>query len=198
VTGAPHPGRGHDTGEASAPRYLVNVLGHFDVWHGDRDATPPRGKPSQLVQVLAIHNGRLHREQIIDALWPGDPVRIGAARLRNVLARVRARTGPLIARQGHVLVFAAPHRIDFVEFLQLSEEAINEANSNPQETVTAGTQALMIHRGPLLQDDPYAEWAQDARRYIEHRRKLLLEVLAVASEQLGDPFAARLYKLRVQ
>lgn len=197
MNGAPQPGRGHDTDEDQRPRYLVNVLGHFDIWHGDRDATPPRGKPSQLVQVLAIHNGRLHREQVIDALWPNDPVRIGTVRLRNVLARVRAHTGRLITRYGHVLFFAAPHRIDLTEFLQLSEHAIQHADHNPQQTVASGTRALMLHRGPLLQDDPYAELVQAERRHVEERHRLLHEALAEASEQLGDRQGVRLYRLRV-
>lgn len=190
MTGAPSHGR-ERTDEEGCPRYLVNVLGHFDVWHADRDATPPSGKPSQLVQVLAIHNGRLHREQVIDALWPNDPVRIGAPRLRNVLSRVRARTGPLIARHGHVLFFAAPHRIDITEFLRLSEHAIRHADHDPTEALTAGTQALMLHRGPLLQDDPYAEWGQDARRHTEEQRQLLVEALAHASDLLGYAWCAR-------
>lgn len=192
MTAASHPGRGHDTDEASTPRYLVNVLGHFDVWHGDRDATPPSGRPSELVQLLAVNGGRLHREQVIDALWPGDPVRIGILRLRNVLSRCRARTGPLIGRRRHMLILAPPHRIDLTEFLRLSEHAIRHADRDPTEALTAGTQALMLHRGPLLQDDPYAEWAQEARRQTEQRRRLLLEALAHVNTRLDDPWTARL------
>lgn len=192
MTSAPDLGRDHD--EAARPRYLVNVLGPFDVWHGDRDATPPSGHPSELVQLLAVSGGRLHREQVIDALWPGDPVRVGLVRLRNVLCRVRARSGPLIDRHRQVLVFAAPHRIDLAEFLRLSEHAIRHADRDPQEALTAGTQALMLHRGPLLQDHPHAEWAQDAQRLAAGRRELLLAALAHASEQLDDLLAARLYR----
>ena len=191
---APQAGRGHDTDEASAPRYLVNVLGHFDVWHGDRDATPPTGRPSELVQLLAINGGRLHREQVIDALWPGESVRVGILRLPNVLSRCRARTGPLIGRHRHMLIFAAPHRIDLTEFLRLSEHAIRHADHNPTEAITAGTQALMLHRGPLLQDDPYAEWTQDARRHMARRQQLLLQALTRASERLGDPWSAAYFR----
>jgi len=71
---------------------------------------------------------------------------------------------------------------------------IQLARTDSQAAIAEGTRALMLHRGPLLLDQPYAEWTHAERRHIAERHRLLLEALADASEQLGDPFGARLYR----
>jgi DNA-binding SARP family transcriptional activator len=177
---------------------VVNVLGHFDVWHGTRDLTPPRGYPAALVQLLAIHDGVVHRDRLTAALWPDDAPWVGQQRLRNVLARVRAHTGGLVAREPRrdLLVFAQPVRIDVAEFLAASGEAIRLAREDPPAALELGVRALLLHRGPLLADHVYADWAQPRRVYVAERYRLLLEALAQAAAVTGDQWTARLYRQR--
>lgn len=188
------PDEARQEGAGGEPRVLVNVLGHFDVWHGDRDLTPPKGQPAALVQLLALHNGTMHRDTLVAALWPDDPPWTGRQRLRNLLCRVRAHTDGLVASDRHrdLIRFAKPVRIDLTEFLTATANAIQLARTDPQVAIAEGTRALMLHRGPLLLDQPYAEWTHT--RHVEERHRLLLEALAQASEQQGDTLGASLYR----
>ena len=198
MNGAPQPGRGHDTDEDHRPRYLVNVLGHFDVWHGERDLTPPAGHGAAVVQLLALHDGVMHRDRLVAELWPDDPPWVGLQRLRNVLYRLRRHTGGLVGRdprRNHVR-YTQPVRIDLTEFLHHSGQAITLARSDPGAAIEHGTRALMLYRGPLLLDQPHAEWAHPPRVHAAERHRLLLHALTEASESFGQPEQATLYRHR--
>jgi DNA-binding SARP family transcriptional activator len=195
MTTAPHEARQDGGGTL---RVRVNVLGHFDVWHGERDLTPPRGQPADVVQLLALHDGVMHRDTLVAALWPDDAPWVGTQRLRNVLHRLRAHSGALVVRERRrdLIRYQPPVRIDLTEFLALSTKAIALAHTDPQATLEHGTHALMYYRGPLLLGQPFTEWAHAERTQAAERHLLLLQALAHASDQLGDPWAARLYRER--
>ena len=162
MTTAPNEARqNHDGGQ---PRVRVNVLGHFDVWHGERDLTPPRGQPADVVQLLALHDGVMHCDTLVAALWPDDAPWVGTQRLRNVLYRLRAHSGALVARERHrdLIRNQVPVRIDLTEFLNLSTQAITLAHTDPPTALEHGTQALLHYRGPLLLGQPYTDWAHAA------------------------------------
>jgi len=182
--------------DGSGTRVMVNVLGHFDVWHGERDLTPPRGRASELVQLLALHDGVMHRDTLAAALWPDDPPWTGRQLLRNVLWRVRTHTGDLVTRDPHrdLIRFANPVRIDLTEFLTATASAIRLVRTDPAAAIAEGTRALMLHRGPLLLDQPFAEWAHAERRHVGERQRLVYEALADACDQLGDTFGARFHR----
>jgi len=175
---------------------VVHVLGAFDVWHGDRDATPS-ALPAAVVQLLAIHDGRLHRSQLAEALWPDAAPWVGIQRLRNLLHRLRRHTGGLVAAEGRDIVrFATDTRVDLAEFLTDADRAISLANTDPPAALATGIPALMRYRGPLLADQPYADWAHPRRVYVADRHHLLLHALAHASDQTGDTYSARMYRAR--
>lgn len=194
MTAAPHTARQDPDGE---PRVLVNVLGHFDIWHGEDDLTPPAGQGAAVVQLLALHDGVIHRDRLVAHLWPDDPPWVGQQRLRSVLYRLRRHTGPLVGRdprRNNLLRYTQPVRIDLTEFLHLSADAIRLARSDPEAAIEHGTRALMLYRGSLLLDQPDAEWAHPPRIHAAERHRLLLEALAHGSDQLGDRWAAGLYR----
>jgi len=194
MTSAPHDARQENSG--GEPRVLVNVLGHFGVWHGERDLTPPKGQPAALVQLLALHDGVMHCDTLVAALWPDDAPWTGRQRLRNVLCRVRAHTDGLVARDRRrdLIHFAGLARIDLTEFLTATSRAIDLVHSDPHLALAEGARALVLHRGPLLAGQPYAEWTLCERRHVGERHRLLLEALTEASQQLGDTLGAKLYR----
>ena len=196
MTAAPQPGRDHDTDEADQSRYLVNVLGHFDVWHGERDLTPPAGHCAAVVQLLALHDGVMHRDRLVAELWPDDPPWVGLQRLRNVLSRLRPHIGPLVGRdrRRNLVRFAQPVRVDLTEFLTFSGQAITLARTDPEAAVEHGTRALMLYRGPLLLDQPFAEWAYPPRIHAAERHRFLLSALAETSQRQGESEQAGLYR----
>ena len=195
MTGAPDEARRDHDGE---PRVFVNVLGHFDVWHGERDLTPPAGHGAAVVQLLALHNGVMHRDRLVAELWPDDPPWVGLQRLRNVLCRLRRHTGGLVGRdpRRNLVRYTQPVRIDLTEFLHHSGQAITLARTEPEAAIEHGTRALMLYRGPLLLDQPDAQWAHPPRVHAAERHRLLLESLAEASEGQGDLPQACLYRQR--
>ena len=198
MTGAPDEARqDHDR----EPRVFVNVLGHFDVWHGERDLTPPAGHGAAVVQLLALHDGVMHRDRLVADLWSDDPPWVGLQRLRNVLYRLRRHTGPLVgrdARRNNLVRYTQPVRIDLTEFLHHSAQAITLARTDPEEAIPHGTRALMLYRGPLLLDQPDAQWAHPPRIHAAERHRLTLHALAEASERLGEPEQANLYQHRAR
>lgn len=197
MNGAPQPGRGHDT-DSGQLRVLVKVLGHFDVWHGERDLTPPVGQGSAVVQLLALHDGVMHRDRLVAELWPDDPPWVGLQRLRNVLSRLRRQTPGLVGRdprRSHVH-YTQPVRIDLTEFLNESGQGITLARNDPEAAIEHGTRALLLYRGPLLLDQPGAEWAHPRRVHAAERHRLVLHALAEASERLGQPEQGSLYRHR--
>lgn len=187
-----------DTGLGT--RVRVNVLGHFDVWHGDRDLTPPAGQGAAVVQLLALHDGAMHRDRLVAELWPDDSPWVGLQRLRNVLSRLRRHTGDLVGRDPRrtLVRYNQPVRIDLTEFLDISAEAIRLASSAPEVAIERGTRALMLYRAPLLIDQPRAEWAHPPRIHAAERHRLLLHALAKACDLLGQAEQASLYRHRAR
>jgi DNA-binding SARP family transcriptional activator len=157
----------------------IALLGGFSVVRDGApvpdDAWSRRGAAS-LVKVLALADGRrLHREQVIDALWPGLPVDAAAPRLHKAAHYARRALGDvpdaLILRQDHV-VLLADHRVtvDAREFERLGRAAIASASMSEAET------ALAAYGGPLLPEDPYESWAVDARDRLAARHEDLLRM----------------------
>lgn len=169
--------------------FHVNVLGHFEVWHGDHDLTPPKGHCAALIQLLALHDGTIHVDTLVDTLWPDDPPWTGRQRLRNVLSRARVYTDGLVARERRrdLIRFAKPVRIDLTEFLTAADRAIDLARTDPHAASTEGTRALKLYRGPLLLDQPHAHWTHAPRQHAAHRHRHLLDAVAHANGQLGHP-----------
>ena len=90
-------------------RVEIRVLGGFEVLVDGR-GVPARAwqqrRASELVQLLALApRHRLHRAQVIDALWPDLPPDAGAANLRKAAHYARAVLGSkqaVVFRQGQV------------------------------------------------------------------------------------------------
>jgi DNA-binding SARP family transcriptional activator/tetratricopeptide (TPR) repeat protein len=129
------------------------------------DAWSRRGAAS-LVKLLALAEGRtLHREQVIDALWPTVPVDAALPRLhkaahyaRRALADRADGTPALVLHHDHVtLLPGADVRVDAVEFRRRAEKALASSSSSEAEA------ALAAYSGPLLPEDLYEPWTADWR-----------------------------------
>jgi DNA-binding SARP family transcriptional activator/tetratricopeptide (TPR) repeat protein len=151
----------------------MSLLGGFAV---AVDGTPvpseawSRRHAASLVKLLALAPGRrLHREQIIEALWPGLSLDAAAPRLHKAThyARKALGTAALVSRN-EMLWLGDDVRVDVDEFRRLSERAVQEG------TADATAAALAVHRGALLPDDLYEQWAEDARDRV---RTLHLDLL---------------------
>lgn len=149
----------------------IAMLGEFSVTVArapvPASAWSRRGAAS-VVKLLALAEGRaLHREQVIDALWPTVPVDAALPRLhkaahyaRRALADGRADGvgDAVVLRNDQVLLLpGAEVRVDAVEFRLRAEAALASGSAAEAEA------ALAAYGGVLLPEDLYEPWTADWR-----------------------------------
>jgi DNA-binding SARP family transcriptional activator len=132
----------------------------------------------------------LHREQILEILWP----RVDLESARNSFAKAlhaarRALEPDRLPRgssayfhlQDDMLTLDTEHvLIDADQFQSLGESALR------QETVAGYETALAAYTGELLPEDRYEDWSAARRDYLAELSVLLLLRLAEALERRGD------------
>jgi DNA-binding SARP family transcriptional activator len=126
-----------------------------------------------LVKLLALAPGhRLHREQVMDALWPDLPVEAAAANLRKAVYFARRALGweGSIGTDAGMLALlpGAEVNVDAERF----EDAAREALRSGDESACAT--AAELYGGELLPEDRYAPWSEQPR---ERLRLRYLQVL---------------------
>ena len=150
----------------------IRLLGGFQVAVGGV-AIPTdawrRRHAAALVKLLALAPGRtLHREQVLDALWPDEDPALSAPRLHKAAHFVRRATSQrdaVVLDGHHVSLFpAAVVQVDAVVFERLAVAGDLVA-------------AIEVCGGDLLPADPYEPWLDAARL---HLRRLRLDVLRAA------------------
>jgi DNA-binding SARP family transcriptional activator len=149
-----------------------------------------------LVKLLALApRHRLHREHVIDRLWPDLGPEDGANNLHRVLYVVRHILEPDLAPRGassylqlrhDLLVLEAPGGlwIDVEAFLAAARAA------HEDRTPQAYREALRLYTGDLVPEDRYEEWAIADRDWFRGLRMTLLVRLAAVQEQSGHLSAA--------
>jgi DNA-binding SARP family transcriptional activator len=136
-----------------------------------------RRHAAQLVKVLALSEGhRAHREQVMDALWPGLPLDAAAPRLHKAAHYARRALGDrpeAVALRQDMVTLGADHgvEVDVDAFLAAGRRAV--AARSPSEA----ERALDLHRGELLPEDPYEPWTTSPRDVV---RALHLDLLRLA------------------
>jgi DNA-binding SARP family transcriptional activator len=184
---------GQDSAFGAIPLLRVSVLGGFRVERTDIACTVSgwkRQSAKTLTKLLAICPGHaLHREQIIDILWPevdeesalnsfGKALHAARHALEPELPRrkdsayLRLADGRLILNTEHVMV-------DADRFEQLAEDAIRRGNIEAYEA------ALAAYGGDLLPEDRYEGWCSERRSFLVESRVRLLLGMAEALEGRG-------------
>jgi DNA-binding SARP family transcriptional activator len=157
----------------------VDVLGRFRVAVDGRVATAAawrRTRSAALVKLLALAEGhRLHREQVMEALWPDLEPEAAAANLRKAAHFVRRALDAhdVVVLDGEIVALApgAELVIDSQRFEAAAKAALRRNDASACE------QAAGLYGGDLLPDDRYTEWAEEPR---ERLRQLHMQVLRKA------------------
>jgi DNA-binding SARP family transcriptional activator/tetratricopeptide (TPR) repeat protein len=156
----------------------ITLLGGFGVAVDGvpvPDALWTRRQAAAVVKVLALAaDRRLHREQLIDLVWPDDTVEQAAPKLHKAahFAR-RAIDVPDAVVLGGDHVALLPDVdvvVDAVAFDDLARHAI------ATDDIDAARRALDLYRGGLLPDDRYDEWAEERREQLRLRHLDLLRL----------------------
>ena len=155
----------------------LRLLGGFDATVDGIPVVPEqwtRRQAASLVKVLALAPGRrLHREQVIEALWPGASVEAAGPRLHKAAHYARRALGGdgsavLLRNDMVALLPEGDVRIDVDEFREQARQALEAGTPDALEAV------LSTYDGRLLPDDVYEPWAEDARDSVRMLRVDLL------------------------
>lgn len=155
---------------------LVRLMGEFSVELDGRvvdERQFRRRNAATLVKLLALQpSHRMHREQVMDCLWPEVPLPDAANQLHKAAHYARRATGAadcVSLRNEMVALFGARDlTVDVHAFDSSASSALSSGEPHAVES------ALAAWTGDLLPDDPYAPWAfQPRQRTALLRRELL-------------------------
>ena len=157
----------------------ITMLGRFEVAVDGRAVSAGewgRRHATALVKVLALTpHRRLHREQVIDAIWPDDSLAHAVPKLHKAAHFARKATNTvnaIVLRSDMVALFPGTRvTVDVDEFDSLARIALADGD------VVAAEQALARYGGELVPDDRYESWAQHRR---EQLRLCRLDLLRLA------------------
>ncbi len=165
-------------GGRTVPAVDITLMGRFAVSIDGvpiADGSWTRRHAAALVKVLAMAPGRrLHREQLIDLLWPDDILDEAAPKLHKAahFARRALELPNAVVLRGDSVVLCpdVDVTVDVVRFEDLARQAL--ANDD----VAKAREALGLYSGELLPQDRYEPWAEDRREQLRLRHLDLLRL----------------------
>jgi predicted ATPase/DNA-binding SARP family transcriptional activator/DNA-binding CsgD family transcriptional regulator len=169
----------------------VKLLGEFSVSVGFRMIQHNEWrlkKAAALVKLLAFAPGhRLHREQLMDLLWPDSGRKAASNSLRRTLHAARKVLDPAegsryLASEDESLVLCPGGEL-WVD-VDAFEQAAAAANRSREPA--AYRAALELYAGELLPEDRYELWAEEKRGDLRRLYLDLIIELARAYEEQGD------------
>lgn len=183
-----------DAASPDVPELRIWLLGGFRVRVGSRDVDPAvwrLRKARSLVKLLALSpGGRLHREQVLEFLWPHLEPDAAANNFRKTLHIVRRTLEPAGAGESarycrvhdDVVTLVAPGAawIDVDAFTAAAAEARERGDP------AAYRAALELYAGDLLPEDQYEEWSAGRRESLRQEWLAVLADLAAVYESQRD------------
>jgi DNA-binding SARP family transcriptional activator len=167
----------HTGGEDTARQLRLRLLGRFELRQGDAiliDRGWKRSRAKALIKLLALQPSKsLHREQVLEALWPELEPDAAANNLFKNLHYIRTAVeniigAAIIEHEDNVLTLSPALSVDIDAFRQAASRA--EASRN----AAAYAEADALWTGDLLPEDRYEPWTEAPRDELNERRRLLL------------------------
>lgn len=181
-----------ETPESETATLRIRMLGGFRVSAGSHDVEYDAWrlrKSASLVKLLALQpQKRMHREQVMDLLWPNSDFKKAANNLHRALYEARKALGPSSRTSGYLqlrdeyitLSLDLELRTDVDEFWAAA------ASARDTKDLKAYRRALESYSGELLPDDRYEEWTEDHRRELAELYLDLRLELAALYEESGE------------
>ena len=181
----------------SPPPLAIQLLGGFSASVAGTSVPATawqQRRAAAVVKLLALQpQYRLHREVLMETLWPdlesdqaANNLRVAMHRARQRLDDAGAPPGRFLTRRQDDVVLADPS--DVVVDVQRFSEAAQTAwvDNNPSLTQAA----VNLYTGDLLPEDPYEEWAAHRRTDMRISYLALLSRLAQLHEARNEDNAA--------
>lgn len=181
----------------------VRTLGGFSLEVGGQRIDETAAKPMEraLLHLLCVRAGELvHREELIEALWPeADPdaglhrLQVAVSAVRRLLGVVGPERGQMLAREGdgYRLTFPPGSDIDSQNLAGAAQRAAQaRASGDPPAESAALAEVLATYTGPLLPGDGPADWVVGWRDRLQATVVEAASRLASLRMQLQDPAGA--------
>ena len=171
----------------------VRMLGGFSVSVGSRileEGAWRLRKAANLVKILALSPGhRMHRERVMDMLWPDLGSQAASNNLRGVIHAARRTLEPDPSADSRYLTLQDDQvALCPEDQLWVDVEAFEEAATTARraQEPAAYRAALELYAGELLPADRYEDWAESRRQELRGMFLALLVELATLYEERGE------------
>jgi DNA-binding SARP family transcriptional activator len=182
--------------EVRQPDVVVRVLGQLDVqvagaqvasWGGQRTRT--------LFQYLLMHRRPVHREVLMELLWPGhtyssarNNLNVCVYGLRRALGATNPRAKYIVYRDGYYsLNRSLAWEVDRDRFVAAAERGRRgEDPGTSSDAVAVLESAVAAYAGPLFDGDPAADWFLPERTALQELFLQVLERLATLLVERGE------------
>jgi DNA-binding SARP family transcriptional activator len=153
------------------------------------DLADVKPRVRSLIRLLALDPGQaVHRERLIEALWPGTDTKTGTRNLQVAISAARQllehteSPGALILREGDTYRMALPQHAE-VDLHQFTQRLDDARRARARGDLPAQREALVdcldLYRGDILAVEGPVEWVLETR---EHYRVMAAE----AAEGLAE------------
>jgi ATP/maltotriose-dependent transcriptional regulator MalT/DNA-binding SARP family transcriptional activator len=200
-----------DLDHQSPPPVEVKTLGRFTVVIGGRPVSASAWqsrKARDLLKVLVARRGRpVHREALVELLWPDDDASRGSSRLSVALSTLRSVLDPDKRHQPDDLVASDRETIrlcldrvgvDVEEFFENADVGLGmQAEgrfTTAREHLVAAERA---YEGDFLEEDAFDDWAVAPREEARTSYVVVARALAEGAAAASDYDAAVRYFLRI-
>lgn len=192
-----------ESGETAAP-IEIRCFGPFEVLRAGSRLPARlflRRKAISLLKILVLNVGKpVHRDVLVEQLWPGCDHAHGVNRLHSAVHALRAaiepwrggRNAAYVCGQDDSYFFGmhSPHFVDLFRFDELVRK-VREARHRGEcreRLIALLEEAVSLYRGDLFADDPYDDHFESRRRHL--RQRYLEAVRELAEEKIGAGCAA--------
>ena len=160
----------------------IRLLGPFELT-GCKKKQPRRQATAEVLAYLAIQRRPVNRDELLEALWPGDDPRRSAARFYQAASEARKLLGEAFVRARDTYNLDREQlRIDLNELDRLREQA---QGTDKEHEPALLERALELFRGdPLMGIDAF--WADGEQRRLTSLRLNLLERVGRLRLESGD------------
>jgi DNA-binding SARP family transcriptional activator len=154
---------------------------------GCKKKQPRRQATTQLIAYLAMHPRSASRDELLEALWPGDDPRRSAARFYQAVSEARKLLGDAFQRDRDTYALDRNQlRVDLDELASLCSDA---------ESATGAERLGLLERTlALFRGDPFtgidALWVEGEQRHLTALRADLLERAGRLRLESGDAAGA--------
>ncbi|RUS49083.1 response regulator [Cohnella sp. AR92] len=171
---------------AERPILQVSLLGGISVVNAGKERMKWRtGKERELFAYLACRKGeRVHRDTIVDALWPEEHYQKAKVYLHTCVSLLRKDLrqmgfdGALIYEGEKYHIKEEVFSTDYERF----KESVQKLKSSPAVAQEALEDVLNLYQGPLFKDEDYA-WAEEEILSVEQIAGELRMELAIQYEK---------------